>query len=116
MTDYNDGKWHGWNGGECPVHPKSRIEAVYTNSFGELRQDERSAENHMWNPSGMPKAATIAFRVIKAYREPREAWSYGAHMRNTLAEAEAFRAQVDEQYPGNGHLDTPIVHWREVLK
>ncbi len=23
MTDYNDGKWHGWNGGECRVTPVS---------------------------------------------------------------------------------------------
>ena len=29
MTNYNDGKWHGWNGGECPVHPKSMVDAVW---------------------------------------------------------------------------------------
>ena len=23
MVDYNDGNWHGWDGGECPVHPES---------------------------------------------------------------------------------------------
>ena len=28
MTGYNDGKWHGWNGGECPVHPKSRVQGL----------------------------------------------------------------------------------------
>ena len=28
MTSYNDGKWHGWNGGECPVHPETEVEFV----------------------------------------------------------------------------------------
>lgn len=25
MTDYNDGKIHGWNGGDCPVHPETEV-------------------------------------------------------------------------------------------
>ena len=29
----------------------------------------------------------VAFRVVKAYREPRECWSYGAHIHDTEAEA-----------------------------
>lgn len=26
MSDYYDGCWHGWNGGECPVHPETIID------------------------------------------------------------------------------------------
>lgn len=26
-VDYNDGKIHGWNGGECPVHPETVVMA-----------------------------------------------------------------------------------------
>ena len=30
MTNtYNDGKWHGWNGGECPVHPKTVVDYLW---------------------------------------------------------------------------------------
>lgn len=25
MTDYRDGYWHRWNGGECPVNPKDKV-------------------------------------------------------------------------------------------
>ena len=28
MTNYNDGRWHGWNGGECPVHPETVVVVV----------------------------------------------------------------------------------------
>ena len=71
MTNYNDGKWHGWNGGECPVHPQT---------FVEVQHKIRStgfAVSYRWGidvdvhdgPS-----AIIAFRVIKEHREPREFW------------------------------------------
>ena len=26
--NYNDGRWHGWNGGECPVHPETVVVVV----------------------------------------------------------------------------------------
>ena len=72
MTNYNDGKWHGWNGGECPVHPESEIEVIFSNSFGDLMRDFRTASDHLWNPEGMRKADTFAFRVTKDHREPKE--------------------------------------------
>lgn len=28
MTDYSDGEWHGWNGGECPVRPDGVVSIV----------------------------------------------------------------------------------------
>jgi hypothetical protein len=30
-ADYNDGNWHDWRGGECPVHPKSEVKAQELN-------------------------------------------------------------------------------------
>ena len=73
MTNYNDGKWHGWNGGECPVHPQTIIEYVWED-HGRTGISERIAgldENHIepaW--SGRLKA----FRVIREHVEPREVW------------------------------------------
>ena len=116
MTDYNDGKWHGWNGGECPVDRLTMIEAVYVNAHGELRKDERSAGSHMWVATDMPRAETIAFRVVKpAPPKPRECWSYGAHILDTEAEAIAFRQAVADAHPGRGYGKGPITKWIEVL-
>ncbi len=75
MTNYNDGKWHGWNGGECPVHPLSEVEAVCTSiapsGFG--RASWKVAGEIDW-ASGVP-SNVIAFRVVKEHREPREFWA-----------------------------------------
>jgi hypothetical protein len=74
MTDYNDGSWHGWNGGECPVHPESEVEAVYqtiSTPIAGLRCDRRRARQFFWDA---PVSSIIAFRVTKPYREPREIW------------------------------------------
>lgn len=69
MTDYNDGKWHRWNGGECPVHPKSVVGAVWhddnLNQVG-IRVD--CAGGGAWHNQ------ILKFRVIKEHREPREWW------------------------------------------
>ena len=66
MTNYNDGKWHGWNGGECPVH----LESIVQVSTPEGWYTER-AGNWDWDYKETPISA---FRVVKEYREPREVW------------------------------------------
>jgi len=72
MTDYNDGKWHGWNGGECPVDVDTIVEGMY------LRNDMPAPESPCKDRAGhfdweYEAANTlIAFRVVKEYREPKE--------------------------------------------
>jgi len=74
MADYNDGNWRDWNGGECPVHPKTTVEAVW--------HDPRMGRAGMTGPrpakvENEPTLAwvhVVKFRVIKEYREPREWW------------------------------------------
>ena len=68
MTDYNDGQWHGWNGGECPVHPKTDVEGVYINSEGVVDNDIDYAEYFPWFFDG--ESVIIAFRVVKPYVAP----------------------------------------------
>lgn len=78
MTDtpnYNDGNWHGWNGGECPVHPKTVVQAIRGNEeFAEtvtwLASD---IQDVCWQDARVPRPV-IAFRVIKEHIEPREWW------------------------------------------
>jgi hypothetical protein len=70
-TNYNDGKWHGWNGGECPVHPLSVVEVATEEGLNTDR-----AENWDWHTDIVP---IVAFRVVEEYMEPREEpreWSF----------------------------------------
>lgn len=74
MTDYNDGKWHGWNGGECPVHPLTIVEVALIDS----KPSRDYAQCWYWDAKDTRVAA---FRVVKEYRQPREVWvpMYGDH-------------------------------------
>ena len=59
--------------------------------------------------------STCVYRVKPATPKPRECWSYGAHIRNTEAEAIEFRQRVANAHPGNGYELSPITKWIEVL-
>lgn len=63
--NYNDGKWHGWDGGECPVHPETVVECLLEcGHSGEM-------------PAGwwtVWKTEVAAFRVIKEHKEPRNVY------------------------------------------
>jgi hypothetical protein len=69
VRDYNDGQIHGWNGGECPVHPKTVVEVWF-----------RSKDSDIWQAGGLGWEHTgeyddiIAFRVVKPYVEPKVIW------------------------------------------
>lgn len=69
-VNYNDGHWHGWNGGECPVHPETVVEAQWINR-GNLRKQTEKANEFIW---GNHEYQTVAFRVIKEHRDPRVFW------------------------------------------
>lgn len=68
MTNYNDGCWHGWNGGECPVHPETLVEVMLQSGF-----NDSGVGSTDWD-WGICKNPIIAFRVVKEYKEPREVW------------------------------------------
>ena len=68
MTNYNDGEWHRWDGGECPVHPESVVE-VLCERHGIL--SDHLADNVYWRIG----TSIIAFRVTKEHKEPREFWA-----------------------------------------
>ena len=78
MTDevnkYNDGKWHGWNGGDCPVHPKSEVKTCHL-ALGAptINELSHSAGDQDWEN-------VVAFHVTKVWeepKEPREFWITG---------------------------------------
>jgi hypothetical protein len=64
MTDYNDGKWHGWNGGKCPVDPYTHVDIVWINREGGLDRDGFvHAQLFSWVHDD--DGDIIAFRVVK---------------------------------------------------
>jgi len=72
MTNYNDGKWHGWNGMECPVHPESEVEMVWPSGMypDKANRQTRVAKHFSWKACG--DDVPCLFRVIKEHREPKE--------------------------------------------
>lgn len=107
MTDYNDGNWHGWNGGECPVHPKSIIQAV-RGTDGDADVVTWEAGNFQasnWIDDGR-SYSVIAFRVVKEYREPREFWLY----RDSAAERFGVSLGKPTAFWGE------VIHVREVIE
>ena len=69
------GPWIGWNGGECPVHPDTVVQAV--------RGTSEDADCETWPAGQFQKSnwsdmggthSIIAYRIIKEHKEPREMW------------------------------------------
>lgn len=68
-ADYNDGQIHGWNGGDCPVHPETVVKFWVDGKVdGECRAGKLRWE-HKEHAGDI-----IAFRVVKEYVEPRVIW------------------------------------------
>ena len=67
---YVEGQWYGWNGGECPVHPKTVVDVVCLNPYEICPSlyDDVTAGSWRWVNT------TIAFRVVKHHFEPKVIW------------------------------------------
>lgn len=76
MKNYDDGLWHGWNGGECPVHPDTVIEAIFHDGSG-------SGESVVACDIDWDYLWPVVFRVIKEHKEPREFWLRGSTYHHT---------------------------------
>jgi hypothetical protein len=69
MSDYNDGKIHGWNGGDCPVHPNTKVRAwLHCGLTLEVRAGDRK-----WRHRHV-SADIIAFQVVEVHAEPKTIW------------------------------------------
>jgi len=76
MTNYNDGNIHGWNGGDFPVHPKTRVKIWFRHGG----HGENQADCYTWRHSDLSGLDIIAFQVTKEYKGPEvytgECWAY----------------------------------------
>jgi len=71
MTDYNDGKIHGWNGGDCPVHPDTVVKVWFD---GQLKQQRKATFLRWSNDRTGLDTDIIAFQVVKQFVEPKVLW------------------------------------------
>jgi hypothetical protein len=115
MTETYDKEnhWYGWNGGECPVHPDTRVEVCFQHGSG----PEMLADQWEWAHDGTATEDIIAFRIIKLYREPRKAREWWL----TVCEEDGWSAfyeskRLAEEHAVDSGPDTEIVHVREVLE
>lgn len=67
--DWNDGQIHGWNGGDCPVHPETVVEYWLRDGVPETIKAEG-----LWWSHETTGSDVIAFRVVKEYVEPKVIW------------------------------------------
>jgi len=74
VTNYNDGKWHGWNGGDCPVHPKTIVEYVWHDPIRSTAGFGGALLAHDFGHSRLAWVHVVKFRVIKEHKKPREFW------------------------------------------
>ena len=116
MTDYNDGNWHGWNGGKCPVHPKSLVDYVWHDPRQETAGCGYACEAREDEGPRMAWAHVVKFRVVAPYVEPRTSWAVGKHLFDTRADADVFCEQLEAEYPGKGYDKRPIIKMVEVLE
>ncbi len=109
MTNYNDGKWHGWNGGVRPIHPLTEIEVVmWSTEEGGKVAIAGEAKDFDWSASVNP---IVVFRVVKEYKEPREVWAneYPGYL------GKFFNTKEDAQRnKGEGFIR--VVKFREVIE
>lgn len=72
MTEYVTGQIYGWNGGECPVHPETKVEVWFRHVAGsriDRAIDWRRSWLHLTGSNDI-----IAFKVVTPYVEPKVIW------------------------------------------
>ena len=71
MTNYNDGKIHGWNGGDCPVHPLTIVKPYFRRMHS---KNDYEAYHLRWLHQDAFCDDVVAFQVVKEYKEPMVIW------------------------------------------
>lgn len=118
--DYNDGDWWGWNGGECPVHPKSVVECRFMDA-GHIYNGKKSVASYFsWDHYREELLAgngnIIGFRVITPYVEPKKPREFWVARCKTYNRHVVFNSPDDAYAAGwRGDANMELIHVSEVL-
>lgn len=74
MSDYYNGQIHGWNGGECPVHPIDVVTFWRRGGDTKTNLAESVSWHHVEAHQFGRKDDIIAFQVVKRHVEPKVIW------------------------------------------
>jgi hypothetical protein len=111
MTDTYDKEnhWYGHNGGECPVHPETEIEAMTVTGtlFGVC-----PARAVTWSHLEGGTINVIAFRITRLYREPKKPREWWVNVYPDFSGAWPTKSVADDQADSER---IECVHVREVL-
>ena len=108
QPNYNDGSWHGWNGGECLVHPKTEVEVITISRAGTFPTERARRLAGEINWGGNNVVTIICFRVTKEHKEPRE-WLVALGVHGDIVESSA----TDSGFFKANYPDA--IHVREVI-
>ena len=72
MTEYVTGQIYGWNGGECPVHPETKIK-IWTRNALVCSGVDTDAGSCSWKHINAG-SDLVCFQVITPYAEPKVIW------------------------------------------
>lgn len=109
MTEYVTGQNYGWNGGECPVHPSTKVK-IWTRAVLVCSGVDTDAGLCEWEhkQGGMD---IVCFQVITPYAEPKVIWV------NEYAEHGAMLAYASEEaakeYVYFGHTRVAVKYVEE---
>jgi hypothetical protein len=71
MTEYVTGQIYGWNGGECPVHPETKVEVWFRT--GVWANKKGDAGICSWDHSD-DGTDIVCFQVVTPYVGPKTLW------------------------------------------
>jgi len=108
MNEYNDGKIWGWNGGDCPVHPQSKVVYWLRN---DSQRDATGEAGHLDWRHALRDWDVIAFRVVKQHVEPKTIW-VNEHENGFYA----YRTEEAAKRNAGSRATRVAVEYREVRK
>jgi len=112
MTEYKENVWYGWNGGECPVHPRTVVEIATSGKRGGTGEDY--ASEFKWDGSDYLGNPIVAFRVVKEYRQPREWWA--AIYNHTGDIGSPYKTEAEAVASLSGYPNARVVLFCEVTE
>jgi hypothetical protein len=94
IVDYNDGNWHRWGGGNCPVHPETEVELMPLNPYDTTMRPNTVSATAIHVDWGVNcDNPIVSFCVTEEFikpKEPRELWvslnDYQAHETEAAAQ------------------------------
>jgi len=82
MTDinYNDGNWHHWHGGDCPVHPKTVVRYVWEDGDNTGVKTRIAGRDENDTSPAWSSGLIVMFKVVDEHKDPvtysGECWGY----------------------------------------